>query len=339
MKKFFFAYTLLLIFGSPVLSKSIDYDPDLWLPDTVHLALGNTIELYNDNIAFIRLNDTLISFKWEHEKGMSDNKKFYWTADQIGIVKLTIKCFYINELIDSAKTVLKVVDKKNAGIKNLLAIGNSLTGGGFNYQFQQISDDLSCKLNPIGTQGTKYKHEGHGGWAFSTFLSDKSPFFIQNTINFKKYIQDNNLPNPDIIRISLGINDCFGKTNMDNIMSAASRLIDTINHDYPNSLIIIALPTLCENTGEGWIANYHNLENLEPYQLRIRELWKRLSAKYSYGRYKPDIQISYDGLVIDRENGYPKNNGVHPNETGYRQLVRGFSNTLNYYLINSKNQF
>jgi len=80
---------------------------------------------------------------------------------------------------------------------------------------------------------------------------------------------------------------------MDNIIRDASKLIDTINHDYPNSLIIIALPTLCENTGSGWIASYGSLTNFEPYILRIRELWKRLYRNYSYGKYKTNIQICW----------------------------------------------
>jgi hypothetical protein len=334
MKYYLISFIFLSFFSRPVLSQTMDYDPDLWLPDTIHTVLGNTIELYNDNIAFIRLNDTLIHFTWTHEKGLSDMNKFYWTTDQVGNEKLTIKCFYNNELIDSASTVLKVVDKIIAEKKNLLVIGNSLTASGFEYQFLQISNDLNFKVNPIGTQGDNNKHEGHPGWMFSTFLSSKSPFFIQNAINFKKYIEINDLPNPDIIRITLGINDCYQKLTIDKIDSDAAQLIDTINHDYPNSLIVIALPTLCENTGAGWIASYGNLENFERYQLRVRELWKRLYAKYSYGKYKPNIQISFDGLVIDRANGYPINNGVHPNQAGYMQLIRGLSNTLNYYLNN-----
>jgi lysophospholipase L1-like esterase len=123
---------------------------------------------------------------------------------------------------------------------------------------------------------------------------------------------------------------------MDTIAANASRLVDTINHDYPRSLIIIAMPTTCEKTGSGWIASYKSMDNFERYQLRIRQLWKILYEKYAYGRYKSNIQVSYDGLCIDRENGYPKNNGVHPSPEGYRQLARGFSNTLNYYLRNFK---
>lgn len=338
IKNYLSVFIFLSFLGLNVYSQPLEYDPDLWLPDTIYLALGNTIELYNDDIAFIKLNDTSVHFSWAHEKGMSDSRKFYWTANELGNVKITIKCFHISELVDSASTILKVVRKTNIGNKNILAIGNSLTESGYVYQFQQILHDLNFQINPIGTQGDIYKHEGHGGWMYSTFLSSVSPFYFQKTISYKKYIENNSLLNPDIIRIDLGINECYGNYPMNDIVRDASNLIDTINHDYPNSLIIIALPTISEKTGSGWIDDYGTLSNFEPYILRIRELWKRLYSKYSFGRYKSNIQVSCDGLFIDRTNGYPINDGVHPNSTGYCQLIRGFSNTLNYYVSKTVSQ-
>lgn len=259
-----------------------------------------------------------------------------WTADRTGNFKLKIKCYYNDKLIGSARTTLIVTEKTNSGTLNLIAIGNSLTYLGFNDQFAQFSNDLSCILNPLGTLGTVYKHEGHGGWGFGTFLTERSPFFVKDTINnrsyisIKKYIETNKFPDPDIFRISLGINDCYGKQPMDEILYSASLLIDTIHHDFPDALIIIAMPTTCEKTESVWIKDYKSIENFETYQLRIRELWKRLHDRYAYGKYLPNIQVSYDGLCIDRMSGY--RNAVHPNPEGYRQLARGFSNTLNYYL-------
>ena len=332
IKNYLSAFLFLSLFGSPVFSQSMDYDPDLWLPDTIYMALGNTIELYNDNIAFNRLNDTSLHFTWTHEKGLVTAKNSTGQQTSSGNVKLKIKCFHLNQPVDSATTILKVVKKVNTDIKNLISMGNSLTALGYVYQFQQLLLDLDFEVNPVGTQGSTYKHEGHSGWMFSTYLGSGSPFYIQNEISFKKYVENNDLQNPDIIRISLGINDCFGNSPMDDIVRNASILIDDIFNDYPNSLIIIALPPLSEGTGAGWIADYGNLSNFEPYLLRMRELWKRLHAKYSYGRYNKNIQLSFDGLFIDRINGYPIDNGVHPDQTGYSQLISSFSNTLNYLI-------
>ena len=333
MKNCFSVFIFILFFGSNSFSQNMSYDPDLWLPDTIHIALGNTVELYNNNIAFIKHNDTTLHFSWRHSRGSSDSKKFYWTTNQLGNVNLSIRCIYKGNAVDSAKTILKVVNKINPGDKNLIAIGNSLTQGGFLYFYPQIISDLNFQVHPFGTQGTTYKHEGRPGWTFAAFLDNNSPFYIGNRINFKKYVEDNSFPIPDIIRISLGINDVFieGYT-VENILLNVFTLIDSINQNYPNSLIIIALPTLCESTGVGWIASYGNLDNFEPYQLKMREFWKKLYAKYSYGKYKRNIQLSFDGLFIDREDGYPTYNGLHPVELGYLQLIRGFTNSLNYYI-------
>jgi hypothetical protein len=328
IKKFLLAFIFVISTGIPVFSQ---YDHDLWLPDTIFLALGNTIELYNDNIAYIKLNDTSLRFEWTYLKGSSDGSKFFWTANQLGNIRLTVKCFQNDVLTDSATTIMKVVNKATSSARNLLAIGNSLTESGYNYMFPQILSDVYFPLTAIGTLGTTYKNEGRGGWMFSTFLGTTSPFWIQNSVSIQKYIQNNSLANPDIFRVSLGINECYLTYPMDDIVTNATTLIDKINSDYPNSLIIISLPTLCEKTGSGWIANYGNLSNFEPYILRMRELWKRLHAKFAYGKYKENIQISSDCLEINRTTGYPITNGLHPNSTGYKQLIRGFSNTLNYY--------
>ena len=313
-------------------SQAMQYDPDLWLPDTIFMALGNTIELYNNNVAFVRHNDNTLSFVWSFTKGASDSEKYYWTTDQTGNFGVRVICKYNGLPVDTASTVVKVVDKIVLEDKNLLSVGNSLTEGGYKYQIPQILNDLDFNINPIGTRGTTYKHEGYLGWRFRTFLTDLSPFYFDNRINFKKYLETNNLPNPDIIRISLGINDSFGTVPIDTIFKHASRLIDTLRNGYYNSLIIIALPTSCEGTGTGWTASYGDLTNYEPYQLRLRSLWKKLYNAYSYGKYYPNIQVSFDGLFIDRVNGYPSDNGLHPNALGHSQLIRGFSNSLNYYV-------
>jgi hypothetical protein len=326
----------MILAGNKVLSQAEYNYSDLWLPDTIFLAKGNSIEIYNDNIAFLRSCDTLVSFRWEHNAGISDSSGFSWTADKTGNMNLKVKMYLGDELIGSACTILKVEEKASGRAYNLLAIGNSLTRSGFSEQYDQASKDLDIDLNPIGTQGTTVRHEGRGGWRFDSFLGKESPFFFNDTISLKKYVKVNNFPDPEIFKISLGINDCYGKLPMDTIFNNAFKLIDIVHHDYPDALIIVALPSSCEKTGSGWISSYGSMMNFERYQVRIRKLWKVLYDKYAYGKFHRNIQISFDGLVIDRTNGYPKNNGVHPNPGGYRQLSWGFSNTLNHYIRNHR---
>ncbi len=121
------------------------------------------------------------------------------------------------------------------------------------------------------------------------------------------------------------------------ITSNVDLLISAFLESFPEALVLIAMPTLCENSGTGWLASYGTLDNYERYQLRIREFWEYLLSTYGSGSGPERVHVSYDGLSIDRDVGYPKDgsgnhtNGVHPNPFGYHQLSRGFSNVLNYY--------
>ncbi len=138
--------------------------------------------------------------------GNADSGKWYWTSDKLGIFNLKIKCYLDGGLVDEESTILKVVEKVSGEDYILLTVGNSLTSGGFGYQYQQISTDLDFTLNTTGTRGTTVKHEGHSGWQFKTFLGTESPFHFDGTIDPAQYITSNELEIPDIVRISLGIN-------------------------------------------------------------------------------------------------------------------------------------
>ena len=318
---------------------SAQTEPNPILPDTLFIALGNTIELYNDDVAFVQLGNNTYTFNWVYDVGSADTKKWYWTSDQLGTFNLKFECYQGGTLVDQATSVIEVNEKVTDSNYTLLTIGNSLTSSGIIYQFDQINQDVDFTINTIGTLGTSVKHEGHGGWLFKTFLSPDSPFYF-NGISVRQYLSTNGFPDPDVVRISLGINDCFLSESMSNIFQQADELIAECREDLPQALIIIAIPTLCENSGDGWILKYGSLDNYERYQLRIRELWRHLLNTYTGPNGTPFVQVSYDGLCIDRDDGYPKDatgthtNGVHPNSLGYKQLIRGFSNVMNHYLWN-----
>jgi len=312
-------------------------EPNPILPDTLFLALGNSLELYNDDVAFVQLGNTRYTFNWEYEVGNTDSGKWYWTSDQLGVFNLKFKCYLDGNLVDEESSIIKVEEKVEGKDYILLAVGNSLTAGGFGYQYQQISTDLDVTLNTTGTKGTTVKHEGHSGWKFKSFLGIESPFYFDGSIDPARYISSNGLLTPDIVRISLGINDCFLSESMDNITQNADILINSFLDAFPAALVFIAMPTLCENSGTGWLANYGSLDNYERYQLRIREYWEYVLQAYGSNKGTGRVHVSYDGLCIDRDLGYPKDgngdhtNGVHPNSSGYYQLSRGFSNVLNSF--------
>lgn len=328
---------ILLIFSLIQFSAFAQNEPNPILPDTLFLAQGNSIELYNDDVAFVQLGNTRYTFDWEYEVGNTDSRKWYWSGDQLGLFNLKFKCYLDGVLVDEESTIIKVVEKVSGEDFYMLAVGNSLTTGGFGFQYEQISTDLDFTLKTTGTQGNTLKHEGHSGWEFITFLGSESPFYFDGSIDPARYISANGLVTPAVVKISLGINDCFLSQSMDYISSNADLLISAFLESFPQTLVLIAMPTLCENSGTGWLAAYGTLDNYERYQLRIREFWEYLLSTYGSGSGPDRVHVSYDGLSIDRDVGYPKDgsgnhtNGVHPNPYGYHQLSRGFSNVLNYY--------
>jgi len=327
---------LLLLFSTLSYFAYSQHEPNPILPDTLFVALGNRIEIFNDNVAFVQLDNSSYSFEWEYDAGNSDAIKWYWTSDRLGSFNLRFKCYFEGSLVDEATTIVEVLPRVSGNSYNLLSIGNSITVGGIIYQYSEIISDIDVTLVPFGTRGTEVKHEGHAGWMFQSFLGTDSPFYF-GTIDLNQYITSNDFPVPDVVKLSLGPNDCYLSFEMSFIQQSADDLITYIREAFPEALILLAMPTLCENSGDGWISNYGSLTNYERYQLRLRELWEYFLATYSGSNGSQSVQVTYDGLSIDRDEGYPKVDGVHidgvhPNELGYRQLSRGFSNVLNRYL-------
>jgi len=334
---------------SPDLNKSelvllhvpIDWDLDMWIPDTIYLASENTIKIYDDNVAYIPVDrQSKITFTWTCAVGTQDTKGITFTNIPIG--NYSVKVLAYNKIDnykeDSALTIIKVQQKMNPGKKGILAIGNSLTNAGWESMAKQLNDSLNMIFKSIGTHGTSFKHEGISGKTYKYICTDTASPFTKSGINlnFVQYLITNSLDIPDIIRLSLGINECYAGTNNDTILYYAKKIIDSVLTELPNAKILICIPSTASNTKAGWITNYGSDVNYEPYILRMRILQKSINSTYSYGTYNVNVEVAYDGFVIDRDNGYPKTGGIHTNgvhpeaPTGYNQLIRGTLNVINH---------
>lgn len=319
---------------------NIDWDLDMWMPDTIYLASGNTIKIYNDNVAYLpAARHNKINFTWTSAVGAQDPGGITFSNVPAGSysIRVIARSKADNSLKDSAFTVIKVQPKANLGKKAILAIGNSLTHEGWQYMAKQIDDSLDVNLNSIGTHGSLYKNEGISGKTYQYFCIDEaSPFTVSGiNLNFKQYLITNALDTPDIIRLSLGINECYLDEYNDTILYFAKRIIDKIITDLPDTKIVISMPSTAANTMAGWIEAYGSYDNYEPYIYRMRILQKSVYSLFRYGVYNRNVDVAYDGFVIDRDDGYPKTdgvhtNGVHPYEPGYDQLIRGTLNVINH---------
>lgn len=313
-------------------------NPDLFLPDTFFITQGNTIIIYNDNVAYIPTTKTSRTlFTWTSEIGY---------ATTTGLVIITVdtgsysaKLVLSNTFgckIDSTSTIIKVEPKISLGNKVILAIGNSLTAGGWQYQCPVIRDSLNVDtLTSIGTQGADpNKQEGRSGWTAATFMGASSPFYIGGVINIPQYLIDNSLATPDIIRIDLGINDSYALANTATTINTLKTLIVKCL-DIPNVNIIVDMPSTASNTIYGWMTNYNNTTNYEPYILNMRQFQQLVFSNFKSQTYNSRVYFNYGGLVINRNTGYPSyaglhTNALHPQASGYREIINGTLNIINH---------
>ncbi len=316
----------------------VGFDSDLWLPDTLYVAEGNNVKLYNDNVAYIPANKkTRVTFDWTCSVG-NETSIYYEIDGGVAVGTYAITCRAQNEIgnyTDIVTSVIKVEAKAALGAKVILAIGNSLTSGGWARMKPVIDDSLNVTLTSVGNQGTAPNlHAGDGGATFLRFIGATSLLATAGVLDVPTYVADSIASPPDIIRVSLGINDCFGVTAIATIMTNAQTLIDSLLSG-SSAKIIICLPTTASNTVFGWMTNYSNFIGYETYILRVRALNKLIHSTYGYGAYDVRVNVAYDTMVLDRDGGYPKvsglhSNGLHPNQTGYEELINGTLNVINH---------
>lgn len=337
-------FTILLLFIALIINAQyyipqsyiVGYDVDLWLPDTIHVAQGNSIKLFNDNVAYVPVEKkTRVTYRWISSVGNSTSTYFNFKSSSPG--NYSIKCIAINYLgqkIDSVSSIIKVEEKKALGSLNFILIGNSLTYGGAQYMTPPINDSLDVTATFIGTQKIEpYKNEGRSGWTTAQFITVGSPFWIGGKLDFAAYLTNNSLDTPDVVRISLGINDCFALGNTDAMIANLITLVYALRKDLPNAKIIVSTLSTASNTYWGWLANYLEHSTYENYVLKVRELNRKIYTTFE--NYDENTTSDYCTLTVDRDAGYPKtglrhNNALHPDAGGYVELINGFLNKLNH---------
>jgi len=215
-----------------------------------------------------------------------------------------------------------------------------------------ISDGINNTIDDstvtyLGTQGTTIKHEGYGGYSWAAFAFG-GPFYKAGAINVPAYFADNSIDTPDYVHFRLGVNDCFSHANGDftdaelnAILGYSKLLIDAFLAFDANLKIVIGLPTSCENTGAGWEHDYaveYPTYSQDKYIEYIHKFQKGFVDYYDNGNYNSRVLVSYETIFLDRNDGYPKTdgihtNGVHPDISGYEQLGSGIALSINKDLI------
>ena len=253
----------------------------------------------------------------------------------------------------------------------LLIVGDSLTHASAypNEIARLLSEPGNPSWTMLGTHrpaGVKpgVAHEGYGGWTWAAFLTKydpappavvtagpparktTSPFVFagadgKGQLDIARYIREqcDGQP-PDVVTFLLGINDCFGakpddREAMDKTINAtldnADKLLAAFHEAAPRAVLAVGLTTPPNSREEGFEANYkgaYHRWGWKRIQHRlVQRMMERLGKREAEGIYLVPTELNVDPI-----DGYPANNGVHPNAAGYAQIGASFYSWLKAWL-------
>ncbi|MCP4784945.1 MAG: hypothetical protein GY903_28885 [Fuerstiella sp.] len=329
----------------------------LTLPPWIYAVPGVELSVYFDNVV---LTEEPHSYEFEVDCTIGRTEDRRWTVipriTDVGQIPFSIRVRNSDgKLLATASSVLRVVPHEAGQGKNirLLIVGDSLTHA-TKYP-NEVARLLSQPGNPgwtmLGTHrppsaGEGVAHEGYGGWTWVRFVNQyephpdgtyrkrSSPFVFMGDdgrpqLDVQRYIREHcDEQPPDFVIFMLGINDCFSAppdvpagidSRIDIVFEHAGTLLADFRKAAPNAHFGICLTPAPNSRKQAFQANYKDRYH--------RWGWKRIQHRLVQ-RQIESVTAIRDGSVsiiptqlnIDPVDGYPTNNGVHPNEAGYRQL-------------------
>lgn len=356
---------LLLLAVSPASAAKKTQSLQLTLPPMFYAVPGVEMSIYFDNIVLTETPERY-QFEVDCEIGTVDQNR--WTVtptdSNVGQYSLSVKVTDADGAnLGTANTVLQV-SKPDAGVSRdicrLLIIGDSLTNA--TTYSNEIARLLSTPGNPkwqmLGTHKPKsaaagVAHEGYGGWTWQRFVSQyepkpdgtnrkrSSPFVYLGKdgkpgLDLPRYFKEEcNDQKPDYVIIMLGINDCFSAKQdaidekIDGMLTQADILIKALQTAAPQAEVGICLTTPGNSRQEAFYANYKDRYSRWGWKKIQHRLVQRQIEKFK-GRENENLFIIPTELNLDIVDGYPVNNGVHPNKVGYQQIGASIYAWLKY---------
>lgn len=279
------------------------------------------------------------------------------------------------KILERAKMTLHIASKNAGVGRDLklLIVGDSLTAA--TAYPNELARLLSAEGNPKwamlsdnrpASAAPGVAHEGYGGWTWAAFLRKYepqpertpdgkgwkkrgSPFVFVGADGkpgldipryFKEVCGDQS---PDVVTFLLGINDCF-HTNPDDAKAVeatiqttlenADKLLAAFHAASPKTVFAVGLTTPPNSREEGFEANYHGQYHRWGWK-RIQHRLVQRMLEHLGNRQSEGIYLVPTELNLDPVDGYPVNNGVHPNGTGYAQIGTSFYAWLKAWLASS----
>ncbi len=218
---------------------------------------------------------------------------------------------------------------------------------------------LVGSFHPVDPSG-KNRHEGYGGWTaqrFATQYIDESkrgggpaggsPFVYpaadgSKALDFARYYKDQNGGRPvDFVMILLGCNDTFGandeniESTIDTMLTHYDALVAAIRKASPAAKIGVMFTVPPAAAQDAFAVNYACGQTRWQYKRNQHRAVERLLERYD-NREKENIFTVPSQTNLDCQNGFPAanapwnsrtdaktdrlSNGVHPSDSGYRQI-------------------
>lgn len=305
--------------------------------------VGQEVTIYGDSLINVPIgNPLVVTYTCDIGTQVGNNLVITPEAGDIGNHSLRMVFKNGSYTIEDKTITLNVYAEASAGNISVLLIGDSTTANGISYIKAGVDAVTAQTITYIGTKGTTIKHEGIPGATWLTMVSSGSPFYKGGAVDVASYFTDNSLATPDYVVIRLGVNDMLHQSQYDPLtslpvtMARAKQLIDGFLAYDASLKIIIALPTICENSGTGWNTSYDESVYIQDrYIDYIHQLWDAYIDEFDAGVYDARVLVSAEEAVfLDRNDGYSKtagvhDNGVHPDESGYNQIGNGIAIYLN----------
>jgi lysophospholipase L1-like esterase len=340
---------------SPAQSSPSQSELRLTLPPVIYAVAGDETAIYFDNVVLTEHPEDY-QFAVQCDLGKTEPRR--WTAvptvDQVGDHPLKLTVQRDGKKLAEGSLTLKVLppDAGAGQLLTLLIVGDSLTHA---TQYpNEIARLLSRPGNPkwsmLGTHrpanaAEGVMHEGYGGWTWERFVKlysaepspdkrqNRSPFvFAENgqpALDVTRYLKETaDGRKPDCITFLLGINDCFSVNpddphaideRIDNVFKQAEILLTAFRQAAPDADLGVCLTTPPNARESGFEANYKGRYHRWGWK-RIQHQLVERQLEHFGGREKDRIYIVPTEVNLDPLEGYPVDNGVHPNAVGYKQI-------------------
>ena len=340
-KKFLWLIPVAMILGLVIWNLTLQaelkkYKPQVeaYLPEDVYVAVGSTVELYDDEVVWSGLRDGY-ACNWDCAVGENLENRFSVTGkeEQVGDYPLTLTVYdyNVNEVL-TLKSTLHVVEKLE-GEYSVLNIGDSLSNGREWYRtIYHLSGD---QISFTGTRGwTRYGHEGRSGFSAQDYLEPTEyyadgtnegvhPFYdpVQKMFDWKYYKLFTG-KDPDVIQIFLGTNGLSDDPS--GTVDAIAQMVDNIRrHDKEIPIYLVntiywgdqeKIGTMVKQDGTAFLPG----EFKNRSDKRIMDLMQAMAKKF---RDQKNVVLIPLGLMHNSDANFEEGDALHPGAAGYDQFA------------------